>query len=261
MIRWKGPRLLPLLATALAAAGPWQASPASGAPAQLHLAEQPPGPTAATLTVRGEARLGARPDLATVRLGVWARGATAREAQESVARAARQVVEALMALEMAPAELQTQGLSLQPVWRHNERTRETELTGYEALYSLKVDVADLARVGEVVDAAVRSGANRIDSISFTVRDAATLKEQALQQAVADGVRQARALAAAAGIRLGPLRRIGDVQFGGPPVVRPVAPLRAAAEVAVVTPVEPGVLEFSASVELVYEIGPAESPPP
>lgn len=269
----------PILALALAAFAPVQSLGAAGSPPPSQGAQQAPlaavaepqphagwrgpqpGEAIGTLTVRGEARLSARPDLATIRLGVWARSPTARQAQESVARAAGQVIEALTALGIAPDGLQTQGLSLQPVWRHNERTREPELAGYEALYTLRVDVADLARVGEVVDAAIGAGANRIESIVFTVRDTGPLKEQALQQAVADGIRQARVLAAAAGMRLGALRRIGDVQFGGPPVVRPVAPLRAGAEVMLATPVEPGLLEFTASVSLDWELVSGEGPPP
>ena len=87
---------------------------------------------------------------------------------------------------------------------------------------------DLAALGTTLDSLVRSGANQISGIGFRIKDAAPLAEQARRTAVADAAAKAATIAAAAGVRLGPIQTISE--SGG---AVPVPMMRmAAAEMAV-----------------------------
>ena len=166
-------------------------------------------------------------------------------------QAARRILDAVSRMGVPGRDVRTRGLQLTPVFRHDEKTGEGQLAGYEARYELEITVKDLELVGPLVDAAVQAGANQVDSIRFTVRELEAVKQQALQQAVVDGLRQARTLAEAAGVRLGSLRSVDDVQLNGPPDLRP--PVALAARQPSAVPVALGELTFEASVLLTFDL--------
>ena len=201
--------------------------------------------------VRGRAVVSVRPDVAVVRLGAFSRADTAQEAMVRTSQVARRILETVLRLGVPERNVQTRGLQLMPIFRHDDRAGAGQLAGYEARYELEITVRDLELVGPLVDGAVQAGANLVHSIRFTVRELDAVKQQALQQAVADGLRQARTLAEAAGSRLGPLRSVDDVQLNGPPELRPVAAVTALQESPV--PVAPGELAFEASVLLTFDL--------
>lgn len=203
-----------------------------------------------TLVVTGRATLTAVPDTVRIAVGVESQAPSARQAFEAAARRVENVIAAVLALGVPRRDLQTAALSLAPVYRTDERTRQPQLAGYRASYTLQVLLQDPAQAGAVVDAAVEAGANRVESIEFSVQNAGALQQQALAQAVADALAQARALAQAAGVELGELLAIENVAFQRPPVRLPVA---RAAEVASELPVLPGELEFTASATLTFAL--------
>ncbi|HEY8425378.1 MAG TPA: SIMPL domain-containing protein [Limnochordales bacterium] len=208
--------------------------------------------TERTLTVTGRATVTAPPDVAQITLGVESQAPSARQAHEANARKVERIVAALSELGVPARDIQTAGISLTPVYRTDERGGEPRLTGYRASYRLHIRVRPVEQAGTVADAAVQAGANRIESIQFTVEDLEGIKEQALQQAVADALRQARVLAQAAGVQLGSLLTLRDAYFSSPemPVRLPLARL---SEAAADTPILPGELGFQAAATLVFEI--------
>ncbi|MGH9335301.1 MAG: SIMPL domain-containing protein, partial [Vicinamibacteria bacterium] len=110
-------------------------------------------------------------------------------------------------------------------------------------------------VGEVIDVATEAGANSVQNIQFGLKDEAAVKARALREAATDARRKADALADALGLEI---TGIFSVIEGEPDVVRPMPAYRemAMAQAASApTPVEPGTIEFRASVTLVVGIRP------
>lgn len=205
-----------------------------------------------TLVVTGRSTVTVPPDTVRITVGVESQAPTARQAHEATSRKVEDVVSALLSLGIPSRNLQTAGMALAPVYRYDERSRENLLVGYRSSYTLHVLVEQIDQAGAVVDAAVQAGANRVESIQFLVRDLAAVKHRAIAQAVADAMGQARVLAQAAGVQLGPLLSVRDLSFvaPGPPVRVPLARL---AEPAAETPVLPGEMEFSASATFTFAI--------
>jgi uncharacterized protein YggE len=96
---------------------------------------------------------------------------------------------------------------------------------------------------------VRSGANQLGGIQFTVADPKPLAERARTLAVVDGAAKARTLATAAGVTLGPLMSIQETAN-----VRPIPVFAMARAVAAeATPIAEGEERVSVNVTMTYAI--------
>jgi uncharacterized protein len=224
-----------------------------GGPAQ---AVVPGGsPQLTRVSVTGEAVVVSSPDTAILSLAVVTQNASASEAQAENASRTDAVVRAVRAAAGPGAEVKTGGYSLQPQYAYKEGAAPT-ITSYIARNSVVVTTGDLTKVGAVIDAASRAGANSVDGLSFTLRRDEEVRGQALAGATRAAVVKARVVATALG---GRVVRIVEVQEAG--TVRPPIPLqydrmeslKTMQASAPPTPIEPGTLDTRAQVQLVAEI--------
>ena len=206
------------------------------------------------VVVTGDALVQSQPDTAVIQIGVVTQNASASEAQAENASKSEAVVRAVKAAAGPGAEVKTSGYSLQPQYDYRDPSAP-RLTGYLARNSVLVTMGELQKVGAVIDAAARAGANNIDSLSFTLRRDEQARGQALTNATREALSKARLLAEALG---GRLVRVVEVQEAG--AARPPVPLYdRTAEVSVArgaaaqTPIEIGTLDIRAQVQLVAEI--------
>lgn len=209
------------------------------------------GEVARLLRVTGRSVLAAAPDSAVVRLGVIVRDQTAEQALRRAADAVQAVLQAAGSVGVLERNVKTRSLELVPVFRRTEQEGSPQPVGYEARYELEILVYPLDRVGPLVDEAVRAGANRVHSIRFGLRDPQLVQQQVLRQAVADALRQARTVAEAAGVRLGPVVSVDQVQLAGPGGLSEPVALAAGRESGL--PIVPGELTFEASVQVTFEL--------
>ncbi|MGE3842056.1 MAG: SIMPL domain-containing protein, partial [Vicinamibacterales bacterium] len=122
-----------------------------------------------------------------------------------------------------------------------------QLRGYVARNSVELRIDALDRLGEVIDAAVGTGATNVAGVRFDVKRREELERDALRQAVGQARTRAEAMAAGAGRSIDRIVRIEDSETPIP-FPRPV-PMAARTEMAVeaFTPVAPGELEIRARV--------------
>jgi uncharacterized protein YggE len=200
------------------------------------------------ITVTGSAEAEAVPDLATITAGVETRADTAAEALARNSEAMSAVLAAIEAGGVARRDVQTSQLSISPVYEpYSEGAPEAQkVAGYEAANMVTIRVRDVARLGATVDAVTGAGANRIFGIGFKVSEPKPVLDTARREAVADARAKAELLAEAAGVKLGPVLRIGETVNAPGPVF-----MRAEAMADKATPVESGTVALQAQVEIVY----------
>lgn len=203
------------------------------------------------INVQGEGRASVAPDLATVSLGVTTQAPTAAQAMADNAARQTAVIEALRAQGIAPADLQTQGLSLSPMQDFSRQGQPPVITGYQAQNIVTARVRDLARLGPLLDTMVTAGATDVQGISFSREDAAATEDRARTEAVAEARRRAEVIAGAAGMELGPLVSLTDTSMSEGP--RPMAMMARAADAEASTPVETGELTLTAQVTGVWSL--------
>ena len=197
--------------------------------------------------VTGEGEVMAVPDIATLRLGIEAQEATVAEAQSQAIEAMDRVMAALIDNGVAENDIQTQYFSIRQITRWVDE--EQVVVGYRVTNMVTTKIRDIDKAGAIIDAVAEAGGDltRIDSIGFSVDDPSAYYEQARQEAMADANAKAEQLAELAGVTLGKATYISEgIQV--PPTIR-----IAEAAISAVTPISPGEVEVSISVQVAYAI--------
>ncbi len=200
-----------------------------------------------TISVSATGSVMAEPDLARISAGVVAEADTAREALGRNSTVMKKLLDGLKGLGIEPRDIQTSAVNVEPRYAQSASGRPASISGYRVVNQVRLTVREVARLGEILDAAIGFGANQVHGISFDVSRAEALQDEARKQAIANARRRAELYAAAAGVELGPVLQIteGDAQ-----VARPVFAARLAAAAPAV-PVEAGTQAVTVSVSVTY----------
>ena len=217
--------------------------------APAHAAENPL--FARTITVSGEAEVSGKPDTARLSAGVLSQAPTAAAALTANTTAMNRVFATLKMAGIPDNKIQTSNFSVQPQYPpfRPDAPEPRNIIGYQVSNQVSVTVDDLTKVGPALDALVRSGANQVGEISFSIANPKPLAERARSLAVADAIAKARTLAMAAGVNLGPLL---SIQEGS--AIRPVPMFARAALAAAPAPPPIAAGEESVSVNVTMTYG-------
>jgi uncharacterized protein YggE len=201
----------------------------------------------ASITTRGVGTVAGTPDTLTVVLGVQTRAASAADALADNNTRATGLLDVLRGRGVADRDLRTSGLSISATFENDGR-----ISGYQVSNEVTATLRDIGGAGALVDAAAQAAGDavRVQQIAFGIDDDAQPRAQARADAVRQAVTQARQLADAAEVGLGPILSITEVTEGMPPV--PAARADAAMQAAV--PIEPGTQDVSVTVEVVHAVG-------
>lgn len=211
----------------------------------VHAAESASIPR--TISVNGEGEVSAKPDQARLSAGVLTQAPTAAAALTANTTAMNRVFAALKTAGIPDNKIQTSNFSVQPQYppfRPDAPDNRTNIIGYQVSNQVSVIVDDLPKLGPALDALVRSGANQLGGVSFSIADPKPLAERARAAAVADATAKARTLASAAGVTLGPLLSIEEGS-----AVRPVPKFEARATLAAQAPPPIAIGEDSVTVNV------------
>ena len=209
----------------------------------------PAGAAANTVTASGAGTTQAVPDTAEMSFGVTTLSANAKLALDEAAKSAAQIASALKKQGIADEDIQTQDVSLYP--QTVDQGGKQVITGYQASLNVRVKVRDIAKLGEIISAANAAGANAISGPTFSVDDPAPARAAAIDEAVADARKSAEAMAKAAGKSVGAVLSMSSSDVGLVP--GPMYSTSDMAGAAKDVPIEPGQLDISANVVVVFEL--------
>jgi uncharacterized protein YggE len=205
-----------------------------------------PGPT---INVAGHGKVEGTPDVMTVTMGVQTIDPSAQAALQRNNQHATALIAALKARGVAAKDIQTVDLNVSPNFDKN-----FHVTGYSASNTVTAKLRDLAKAGEVIDAAALTAGEdvRLQGVSFSIDNTSALVAKARADAIKDALAQGKQLASAAQVTLGPIRTIDDTgtRLPQPQYAFGASSARqAAADIAV----EPGSQELSVDVTVVFDI--------
>lgn len=200
------------------------------------------------ITTHGFGEVEVAPTQAVVTAGAQVQRPAAADASAEVSRIAEQVLARLQALGIRRQDIRTSGVQLTPVFS-TPREGAPQVVGYRATYTLTVTVTDLRQVGPVIDESVKAGANQIQGVSFGLRDDTEARREALSRAVRDARDKADTIARAAGLQIKGIVQISE-EFVGMEV-RGMGRAAPAAPQTVPTPIEPGLINVTARVTIVF----------
>ncbi len=216
-------------------------------PSAAHAQSNPPLRTI-TMTGSGEAR--AVPDQAALSAGVVSDAKTAAAALADNTAKMNAVFAAIRKLGVDDKSIQTSGFSVSPQYPAYNSGEPRRITGYEVSNTVTVRLDDLIKLGAALDALVSAGANRIDSVGFSLHDPAKLLEQARENAVKDATGKAQTYAQAAGATLGPIQSIEEGSNAG---ARPMVLEQAGLGAARAVPIAAGEQTVTATVTISWQL--------
>jgi uncharacterized protein len=239
---------------------PAAASPVAAPAAAQTGTQQPTTQLPRTITVVGRGEVKTKPDLATTTVGVEALGPTVDAAMADAEARMNSVLDALKKMGIADKDLQTSNFSInferqsdpQPVTAQATPGKFTPPSGfYRVSNMVQVNIRDLATVGDVIDTAVKAGANNVWGINFSLENTDKLEAQAREDAVKDARARAESLAGLTNVQVGDVISVSEV-IGSQPV-----PIYASAKAEGLggggTPSEPGEVTFTTQIQVVYGI--------
>ncbi len=210
-------------------------------------AAQPP---LRSLNVSGTGTVTMKPDIAYINIGVHTEKPTAAEATAQNSSDSEAVMKAIKAAGVADDDIKTSNFNIYQSSQNDPTTGAKISTFYAVDNTVTVTVRDLTKLGSILDATVKAGANNVNSIQFDVAD----KSKALSDARAKAVKAARAdadeLASAAGVTLGNIQTINYNENTPGPIYYAKSAL-SAADASV--PVSAGTMDISVNVAITYEI--------
>lgn len=201
------------------------------------------------LRVEGEGKVNVAPDMATIVLGVETQNSSAAEAVRENALLMNKTINALLDAGIHENEIQTSRFSLttMPQDEPKEAGVQKEAPTFRATNQVTVKLNNTDDVGRVLDVAVSAGSNSIQEVRFDLVDPTPQNDESLALAIKDGQRKAQIAASATGVELG---RILELTVGYGYVMEAS---RSYSYAMADTPIQPGEMEVSARVNLVYEI--------
>jgi uncharacterized protein len=174
-----------------------------------------------TISVAGEGRIFANPDIASISFGVQTgRQKTSQAAAEKLSKDMTAIIEAVKEEGIEDKDIITESLWMNPAydWKEGEQIPR----GYEANQNLRVKIRDLDKVGDVLAAATQAGANHVGGVNFTIDNPEELRAEARAEAIEKAKAKAKVLAKDLGLNLGKLRGFGEGGGGMPYYERSMA---------------------------------------
>ena len=223
-------------------------APAAAAAAEIQIQSQGPVVELAVSEV-----VKARPDLATIGSGVTTQAQTAVEAMRLNAAAMDKVVQRIKALGIAADDIQTTGIDLGAQFDYDQEQRRQVFRGYQASNRVSVILRKVSDTGRVLDALVAAGATDISGPSFSIDDDTAPRAQARKAALDKAKAQAEDYAKWVGYSGVRLLQVSELVNPGRPM-----PFMEKADVMVTgsrvaSPVEPGLVGTSVTVNVTYEL--------
>jgi uncharacterized protein YggE len=206
------------------------------------------GAGANTVTASGTGQVSAVPDEAVMWFGVSERAKDAKSALDGASKKAEAISAELKKQGVAAEDIQTAGVNVYPQYDRNGNA----VTGFEASVNYTATVTDIERLGEIITALGGAGAQNVSGPSFAISEDAPYRREAIAKAVDDARMQAEEMADAADKSVGEVVSITSSAVNVPfPLFSAKTAL--AEDSAGSVPVEPGTLDVSAALTVVFEL--------
>lgn len=153
-----------------------------------------------SIIVSGEGKVYAKPDIALVNISVVSDGKKVIDVENDNTKKNNQILKFLKDSGVEEKDIKTINYNLYPRYNYYEQ-KTPDIIGYEITQTLEVKIRSLDKTGEILDGAIKNGANQIGSLYFKVDNDEALQDQARKLAIDNAKQKAEKLASQLRIRL------------------------------------------------------------
>ena len=209
-----------------------------------------------TLTVNGRAVLQRPANIATLSVGVTTSADTAESALTDNSQKMQSIVSSLLDTHLTKEEMQTGQFNITPLYTPYPKNPAPDfkqtIIGYEVTNMLSIRTDKIKEIGNFIDIATKSGANKIENVQFSLNDERSAWDEVIELATKNAISDATTMSSAANVKL---LRVTSISLDDSRITPP-RPLNATlfkSAALADTIIEPGQTEISANVHLTYEI--------
>ncbi|MBP3773002.1 MAG: SIMPL domain-containing protein [Treponema sp.] len=209
-----------------------------------------------TVSVSGTGAVTLEADNATIILSVITKGKDVAETSSENAKKMTAVQDEIIKAGISKDCISTQNYSVYQESHYDQKTGRQIPDDYRVTNQIKILVKKISMVSDVIDLALKSGANQLSSLNYGVSDTEIAKKQARSLAIAQAQESANLLAGASGAKLGKVLSISehaDYSYPRAMLMKTANLDMAAASEAVSTPVSGGSSTVTVSVDAVYQL--------
>lgn len=198
-----------------------------------------------TIKVNGMGIINAEPDMAVINIGVVTESKDLQSAQKENALKSTALVSELYKMNIPRKDISTAVYNIEPQYDYIEGKQVFK--GYRVTNIFNVKISELLKVGEIIDRSVASGANKINSIKFTLSNPSIYYNKALTLAVRDASLKAKEIGETLGVEVNSIpSSIVELSSNQLYEEAPTMKVLSAA-----TPIEPGQITVTAKIEAVF----------
>jgi uncharacterized protein YggE len=141
--------------------------------------------------------------------------------------------------------MKTQYYSIDPVYEHMDGT--PFLKGYRVRNALNIVINNIQMLGDIIDNSVSKGANIVESINFVLSNESEYRRMALSLAVEDAMENAKAIGNALNALVAAMPLSVTEESSS---FIPLSSIEAFKSYGTSTPLKPGMIEITSSVQVV-----------
>ena len=208
------------------------------------------------LDVSGSATMQVPVDMTTIQLSIQTESLSANEAEQENARISDRVLNSIYALGISNESISTVSYNLYINPYYNKDGELINRT-YISVHSIKVELKDsqMKKAGDVIDSAIKAGANRIDYVSFGLKPEteSSIKLQLLAKATENAKAKADAISEASNSKITGIYQISEGSVSIYPIRTQYPDFAYGSLYESKTTIIPGEITSSASVSISYKI--------
>lgn len=218
---------------------------------------------ARTISVGATAEVFSAPDHATITLGAQSEAGDAASAQRTTSEITRKIIAQITKEGVEEKDIRTSTLQLFPVYQtesgpvSSRGKSPSEIIKYRASNSLTVSLSDFSKIGPIIDGAMKAGANRIEGVSFELKNDLEARLKALQKAIDEAQKKGKAIADSLELTIDGVLSVSEGENRVFPIQSAMPMMMERASFGAQTPVQPGEVRVESSVSITYQAGKVE----
>lgn len=206
------------------------------------------------ITVSGEGKVYAKPDIAMVSLGLKTEGNSVKDITQTNITAMNSIIADLKKLGIEDKDIQTTQYSITPQYNWTEKNGQVP-NGYAVEQSVSVKIRNFEKIGNVFEIATNHGANTVGGLQFSIDDPAKVQADAREKAIAEAKNKALVLAKQSGLSIVKLVNISEGYASPSPMMysKDAVGMGSNAELSIAPTIQPGQTEVNTTVYLTYRV--------
>lgn len=204
------------------------------------------------ISVSGQGKVYAKPDVAVLVLGVEDKGTKISDIVKNNTSKMNKLIKDVKDLGVDEKDIQTTRYTITPEYNWTESEGRI-FVGYSLTQQITVKVRDFEKIGSILDKATTDGANAVDDLQFTIDEPESVKAEARQKAIEEAKTKATTLAKQAGLKIVKLINISEGSSDYPQPLYAKGAGLAMESVSAAPDIQAGQMEIDSTVTLTYRV--------